>query len=77
MLEYVAEVLPEFSPEEVKQLRGSVDFVGVNHYTTSFVKDDQSSPGGSWWADSRRACTWESSLQRAASVASFSRRWRM
>ena len=29
--------LPRFSAEEREALRGSVDFVGLNHYTTKYV----------------------------------------
>jgi len=30
--------LPTFTPEEVAMVKGSYDFIGLNHYTSSFVK---------------------------------------
>lgn len=34
--------LPEFSPEEVKFIKGSSDFLALNHYTTSVVFRNES-----------------------------------
>ncbi|GMY31724.1 beta-glucosidase 18-like [Fagus crenata] len=31
--------LPRFSPEERKLLEGSLDFIGINHYSTLYAKD--------------------------------------
>lgn len=31
--------LPKFSESEVRSLRGSVDFLGINHYTTHYGAD--------------------------------------
>lgn len=31
--------LPSFSPEEKEYLKGSIDFLGLNHYSTFYVKD--------------------------------------
>lgn len=31
--------LPKFSANEKRLLRGSIDFIGVNHYSTLYVKD--------------------------------------
>lgn len=28
-----------FSHEETKLIKGSIDFIGINHYTTLYVKD--------------------------------------
>ncbi|KAH0986717.1 hypothetical protein GBA52_013894 [Prunus armeniaca] len=36
--------LPRFSAKEKQLLRGSIDFVGVNHYSTLYVKDCIHSP---------------------------------
>ncbi|KZV32353.1 lactase-phlorizin hydrolase-like, partial [Dorcoceras hygrometricum] len=35
--------LPAFTKAELKQIKDTVDFIGVNHYTTAFVKDNPSS----------------------------------
>ena len=37
MQEIVKERLPKFSEEEVKKVKGSVDFVGINQYTTFYM----------------------------------------
>lgn len=34
--------LPELSPEEVELIRGTSDFFGLNHYTTSMVYRNES-----------------------------------
>jgi beta-glucosidase len=45
--------LPTFTPEETAMVKGSFDFIGLNHYTTSYIKDKTGSWGGDWFADSR------------------------
>ncbi|CAB4307971.1 unnamed protein product [Prunus armeniaca] len=37
-------VLPRFSAKEKQLLRGSIDFIGVNHYSTLYVKECIHSP---------------------------------
>ncbi|CAI5502669.1 unnamed protein product [Closterium sp. Naga37s-1] len=37
MKQRVGDRLPCFTPEQQQQLKGSLDFVGVNHYTSKFV----------------------------------------
>lgn len=37
----VGERLPEISPEMSEFLKGSLDFVGLNHYTTLYVRNDR------------------------------------
>jgi beta-glucosidase len=49
--------LPTFTPEESAMLKGSVDYIGLNHYTSSFTMDDPNSKGGIWWTDSRTSST--------------------
>ncbi|KNA04125.1 hypothetical protein SOVF_202550, partial [Spinacia oleracea] len=39
MRKYVGNDLPKFSKQEKKLLKGSVDFLGVNHYTTFYAID--------------------------------------
>jgi beta-glucosidase len=33
--------LPQFSIQESKLVSGSLDFVGINHYTTLYVRNDR------------------------------------
>ncbi|XP_065850961.1 beta-glucosidase 44-like isoform X2 [Euphorbia lathyris] len=37
MQEIVGERLPKFTKEEVKMVNGSIDFVGINQYTTRYI----------------------------------------
>ncbi|CAL9221282.1 unnamed protein product [Arabidopsis halleri] len=39
MQNIVKERLPKFTEEEVKMVKGSIDFVGINQYTTYFMSD--------------------------------------
>ncbi len=32
-------------------VKGSYDYIGMNHYTSSYIKDNPSSPGGNWELD--------------------------
>nr|GMC74616.1 putative beta-glucosidase 41 [Ipomoea batatas] len=41
MQSLVAERLPEISGEVSRQLRGSLDFIGINHYTTYYARNDR------------------------------------
>lgn len=36
--------LPTFSEEEAKAVKGSFDFIGLNHYTTHYAKDEPDGP---------------------------------
>lgn len=38
MREFVGSRLPSFEPEESKMLRGSFDFIGLNHYAAVFLE---------------------------------------
>ncbi|XP_068644980.1 putative beta-glucosidase 41 [Aristolochia californica] len=42
MQSLVGSRLPEITPEMAKILQGSLDFVGINHYTTLYVRNDRS-----------------------------------
>ena len=39
MRRYLENELPRFSPEETKYVKGSIDFIGINHYSTLYAKD--------------------------------------
>lgn len=39
MRHYHGNELPSFSPEEKDIIKGSIDFIGLNHYSTFYVKD--------------------------------------
>ncbi|GMI85539.1 B-S glucosidase 44 [Hibiscus trionum] len=39
MQEIVGDRLPKFTEEEVKMVNGSVDYVGINQYTTSYISN--------------------------------------
>ncbi|OAY28592.1 putative beta-glucosidase 41 isoform X1 [Manihot esculenta] len=41
MEKLVGERLPEITPEASKALAGSLDFVGINHYTSLYVRNDR------------------------------------
>lgn len=41
MQNLVAERLPEISAEVSRQLKGSLDFIGINHYTTYYARNDR------------------------------------
>ncbi|KAF2285983.1 hypothetical protein GH714_009353 [Hevea brasiliensis] len=39
MRHYLGSVLPRFSQEEISILKGSIDFIAINHYSTLYAKD--------------------------------------
>lgn len=39
MQDIVAERLPKFTKGEIKIVKGSIDFVGINHYTSYYMYD--------------------------------------
>jgi beta-glucosidase len=49
--------LPTFTAEESAMLQGSVDYIGLNHYSSSYTMDDPNSKGGAWWSDSHTQST--------------------
>lgn len=36
---YLGSELPQFSKEEIEYVKGSIDFIGLNHYTTLYSED--------------------------------------
>lgn len=44
MQEIVGERLPKFTPEEVLLVKGSIDYVGVNQYTTYYTYEPDTKP---------------------------------
>ncbi|KAJ4850766.1 hypothetical protein Tsubulata_033921 [Turnera subulata] len=44
MRQYLGSALPKFLPEEIDYVKGSLDFIGINHYTTLYAKDCIHSP---------------------------------
>jgi beta-glucosidase len=45
--------LPTFTEEEAAMVKGSYDYIGLNHYTSSYIMDDPTNPGGEWFTDSK------------------------
>ncbi|CAI9760925.1 unnamed protein product [Fraxinus pennsylvanica] len=45
MRKMVGSRLPQFTREEMKLVKGSYDFLGINHYTTNYVSNEPSNPG--------------------------------
>ena len=45
--------LPTFSPDEVNLIKDSYDYIGLNTYTSGYVKNDPLSKGGNYSSDSR------------------------
>lgn len=44
MRQYHRSELPRFSTEETEYMKGSIDFIGLNHYSTLYAKDCIHSP---------------------------------
>ncbi|KAL5995996.1 Beta-glucosidase 44 [Asimina triloba] len=44
MQEIVQERLPKFTPEEAELVKGSIDYVGINQYTSYYTKDRPGAP---------------------------------
>lgn len=44
MVKAVGNRLPNFTKEESAMLKGSYDFIGLNYYTATYVKDDPNPP---------------------------------
>jgi len=45
--------LPKFTPEESEMVKGSLDYIGLNHYTSGYIMEDPDGNGGDWFTDSR------------------------
>eukprot|EP00249_Psilotum_nudum_P003191 c16527_g1_i1 orf=144-1913(-) len=51
--------LPYFTEDESKNLKGSIDFIGINYYTTSYARNatEEMNPSLKWYKRDRRATT--------------------
>ncbi|KAJ9579864.1 hypothetical protein L9F63_004466 [Diploptera punctata] len=63
---YKTSHLPEFTAEEVELIKGSCDFLGINHYTTFFVKSGLS--GFTLCKDAEITMVQDESFKTAASM---------
>lgn len=54
MRELLGDRLPQFTPEEVEELVGSADFIGLNHYSSMMASEPTAPPTyDGYWADMR------------------------
>lgn len=49
--------LPSFTPEDSEMVTGSYDFIGVNHYSSSYVMDNPTGQQGNWITDMKTSST--------------------
>jgi hypothetical protein len=65
MQKFVGERLPNFTEEQTRLVQGSADVVGVNHYTTYYVKNHENlthmSYANDWQA--QLVCTYTAKLK--------------
>ncbi|MFS7939603.1 putative beta-glucosidase [Helianthus anomalus] len=47
--EYLGRDLPKFSTDEKNFMKNSIDFIGINHYSTSYAKDCTNSSCSATW----------------------------
>ena len=52
MIDGVLDRLPTFTPEDSAMVKGSVDYIGLNHYSSSYVGDNKNCKPDSWFTDS-------------------------
>eukprot|EP00347_Sterkiella_histriomuscorum_P021037 403335503 len=53
MIEAVGDRLPKFTDEQVELIKGSYDFIGLNHYTSNYVRRDKTIKTTDWGSDSQ------------------------
>eukprot|EP00347_Sterkiella_histriomuscorum_P008204 403345981 len=53
MIEAVGDRLPKFTDEQVALIKGSYDFIGVNHYTSLYYQRNLSKPKLDWGSDAQ------------------------
>lgn len=63
MHEKLGDRLPKFSEEQIALLMNSVDFVGLNHYTSRFIAHNESSVEHDFYKDQK--------LERIGIIKSF------
>ncbi|KAL6314521.1 hypothetical protein AAG906_026857 [Vitis piasezkii] len=44
MYRLLGENMPKFSPDELKKIKGSIDFIGINHYSSLYAENCSYSP---------------------------------
>jgi len=49
--------LPVFTPDEIQMVKGSIDFLGMNHYTTNYFIDNSKEKIGNWDLDQQIIAT--------------------
>jgi len=59
--------LPRFSSKDLKVLHKATDFIGINHYTSFYVRDCmysacESGPGASWTEGSYQRTPWRNNV---------------
>lgn len=60
MVQAVGARLPTFTADQAMKLKNSIDFIGLNHYTTRYVKASTTTPGllgGDWNSDQQAIVT--------------------
>jgi len=57
MIAVASKRLPAFTAEQASRVKGSVDFFGLNHYSSYYAAEPTGEPTGATWADDRHVNT--------------------